>query len=145
MFSVVCVSVFLYSGGPRTCSNLFTIRLFACWYFDMIQLFIKSGKIYSGQHSLQYSIKPCTTVREVSYINWKSVKYTSKRIFQNGKFGGKLCVISVQGFIYIRAKAIFSFDPRRCCCRFKVNSKLDSLLTQWKRRHFRFRSNINEP
>ena len=39
------------------------------------------------------------------------------------------------------------FDLCRCCCRFNVNIKLDSLWTQWMRRRFRFpfRSNINEP
>ena len=29
--------------------------------------------------------------------------------------------------IYIKAKAIFFFDLCRCCCRFNVNSKFDSL------------------
>ena len=46
------------------------------------------------------------------------------------------------GFIYIRAeaeaKAIFFFDLCRCCCRFNVNRKLDSLCSEWKRLHFRF-------
>ena len=53
------------------------------------------------------------------------------------------------GFVYIRAKtkakAIFSFDLCRYCCRCNINTQIANNATGRNRRRFRCRSNINAP
>ena len=90
-----------------------------------------SSNVYKEQEI--YSIVPLCSLYA---LDFKSRQRKSRRIEIESTifYLSSSCNVSdlmKLGFLYIRAqaeaKAIHFFDLRRCCCRFNVNRKLDSL------------------